>query len=74
MSYKKEGQHFVIELFYNSRHKRGHSIVENVFGNLENAFRGLLRKFNLLMYFLPNGFTCNESSPWMIFWVLKFSV
>jgi hypothetical protein len=73
MPYKKEGQHFVLKLLYNNKHKRGHFIVENVFGNLKKAFRGLLTKSNLHMYFLPNVFTCNESSPWMIFRVLGFS-
>jgi hypothetical protein len=32
--YKKEGQHFVLKLLYNKKHKRGCSVVENVFGNL----------------------------------------
>jgi hypothetical protein len=58
--YQKKGQHFVIELPYNRKHKKGRSIVENAFGNLKKTFQGLLPRFDLHVSFLPNVFTCND--------------
>jgi hypothetical protein len=37
--YKKKGQHFVLELLQNRKHKRNHYVVENVFSNLKNPFK-----------------------------------
>jgi hypothetical protein len=45
-SLKKERQHAILELFYNRKHKRGHSIVENN-GILKKTFKVLMQKSNL---------------------------
>jgi hypothetical protein len=36
--YPKKGQHFVLELLYNRKHKKGRSVVENAFSNLKKPF------------------------------------
>jgi hypothetical protein len=39
--FKEEGQHSILELLYNRKHKQGRLIVENVFSNLKKTFREL---------------------------------
>ncbi len=39
MTFLKKGQHFVLELLYNMKHKWGYSIVENGFGILKKTFQ-----------------------------------
>jgi hypothetical protein len=41
MPFKEEGQHSILELLYNRKHKQGRLIVENVFSNLKKTFREL---------------------------------
>lgn len=36
--YKEKGKFSILELLYNMKHKRGHSIVEKAFGILKQTF------------------------------------
>jgi hypothetical protein len=56
--YKKGGQHIIFKLLYNKKHKKGCSIIKNVFGILKKTFKELLHKSKLSVVFLPNVFTC----------------
>jgi site-specific DNA-adenine methylase len=56
-SFKEERQHAILELFYNKKHKRGHSIVENN-GILKKTFKVLMQKSSLHVKFLLNVFMC----------------
>jgi hypothetical protein len=37
--FKEEGQHSILELFYNWKHKKGKSVVDNSFGILKKTFK-----------------------------------
>jgi hypothetical protein len=52
--YKEGSRHTILKLFYNKKHKRDRSVVENVFGILKKKFQELLHKFELSVVFLPN--------------------
>jgi hypothetical protein len=57
MPFKEEMQHSILKLLYHRKHKRGKSIVENVFGILKKTFRKV-QKSKLHVAFLPDVFTC----------------
>jgi hypothetical protein len=56
-SFNEDGQHSILELFYNKKHKNNKSIVENAFGILKKMFKELQR-FKLHVTFIPHVFTC----------------
>jgi hypothetical protein len=49
---KKKGQHFILELLYNKKHKHGRFIIENAFGILKKTYKKLLGKFELNVTFI----------------------
>jgi len=55
--FKKEGQHSILDILYNRKHKRGRLVVENFFSILKKIFRKL-QKFELHVTFLHDVFTC----------------
>ncbi len=52
--FKKEGQHSILELLYNRKHKRGKLVVENSFGKIFKE----IQKFDLHVTFLFDVCTC----------------
>jgi hypothetical protein len=56
--FKEDEQHNILELFYNIKHKKGQSVVDNAFGILKKTFKELMHKLDLSVTFLPNISTC----------------
>jgi len=54
--FKKDGHHFILELLYNKKHKKGRFIVENV-GILKKTFRKF-QMFEMHVTFILDMFTC----------------
>jgi hypothetical protein len=48
MLFKKYGQHNILELLYNIKHKNGRSMVENAFGILKTIFKELMHRLDLV--------------------------
>jgi hypothetical protein len=82
--FKEEGQHSILKLWYNRKHKRRRLVVENAFGILKKTFRKL-RKFKLHVTFLPDVFTCccllhnlfrfeNETSIIRLLWIIELEM
>ncbi len=82
--FKKEGQHSILEILYNRKHKRGRLVVENIFGILKKTFKEL-QKFELHVTFLHDVFTCccllhnlfkfeNEASFARLFRIIKLEI
>jgi len=55
--FKEEGQHSILKLLYNRKHKRGKLVVENFLGILKKIFKEM-QKFDLHVTFLSNVCTC----------------
>ncbi len=56
--FKEEGEHTILELFYNWKHKHMLFVVENAFGNLNKSFKEFLGKFDLDVIFILDLFMC----------------
>jgi hypothetical protein len=56
--FKEDGQHNILELLYNRKHKKGWYVVENAFGILKKTFKELMHKSDLSVTFLFNIFKC----------------
>jgi len=54
--YKEEGQHTILKLLYNRKHKCGRSIIENSLGILKNNNGKLIGMYNLHITFILNVF------------------
>jgi hypothetical protein len=57
MSFKEDGQHFILELFYNKKYKSNKSIIENAFSILKKMSKELERS-KMHVTFIPHMFTC----------------
>lgn len=57
-TFKEDGQHNILELLYNIKHKKGRSVVDNAFGILKKTFKKLMHKLDLSATFLPDISTC----------------
>jgi hypothetical protein len=42
-SFNEDGQHSILELFYNKKHKSSNFVVENAFGIFKKLFKELQR-------------------------------
>lgn len=56
--FKEDGQHNILELLYNIKHKKGRFVVDNAFGTLKKIFKELMHKLDLSVTFLPDISTC----------------
>jgi hypothetical protein len=56
-SFKEDGQHSILKLFYNKKHKSGKFVVENVFGILKKMFKEFQRS-KMRVTFIFDMFTC----------------
>jgi len=56
--FKEEGQHLVLEIQYNEKHKRGCSIVEFFFDIFKKKFQKLLTKSKSSISFILDVFIC----------------
>ncbi len=54
--FKEDGQHSVLEMLYNWKHKHEHFVVENTFIIMKKKFKKLFGKFKLLVIFILDVF------------------
>ena len=56
--HRRHGPFSVADTLFNKQLRRGHGVVENVFGIIKETFRELLMKSKLQVAFLPDIITC----------------
>jgi hypothetical protein len=50
--FKEDGQHSVLEMIYNWKHKHKHFVIKNTFKTMKKNFKKLLKKYKLLVIFI----------------------